>query len=180
MQQTIEQQVGRGVKLIRPIDMVTLSLDEFIQGKYKTTRDQFSKRVEMLLGRLEKYIESMHSRAMNTPDNITKQQGAFLQTVLGILDSDPQDAMLCWDILMFLAAKHEHDLFNDRMACRLYNNLPVAQQQPFLSLMTLVVNTANVRNRATYLRTCNLSTITPLLSNEKQRANLAAYYASNV
>lgn len=180
MQQTIEQQVGRGVKLIRPIQLNTLSLDDFIKGKYKTTRDTFNNRVSMLIGRLEKYIDTMHARAMNTPENITKQQSTFLQTLLGILDSDPQDALLCWDILMFLASKHEHDLFNDRMACRLYNTLPVGQQQPFLSLMTLVVNTANVRSRATYLRTCNLSTITPHLSNEKQRANLAAYYASNL
>ena len=82
MQQTIEQQVGRGVRLIRPVDLVTLSLDDFIKGKYRTTRDQFSKRVEMLLGRLEKYIETMHSRAINTPENITRQQASFLQTVL--------------------------------------------------------------------------------------------------
>lgn len=180
MQQTIEQQVGRGVRLIRPVEVVTLTLDEFIKGKYNTTRDTFSRRVEMLLGRIEKYIETMHARAINTPESITKQQSAFLQTVLGILDSEPQDALLCWDILMFLAAKHEPELFNDRMACRFYNNLPVAQQQPFLSLMTLVVNTANIRNRATYLRTCNLATITPQLSSERQRSNLAAYYAANL
>ena len=180
MQQTIEQQVGRGVRLIRPVEVVTLTLDEFIKGKYNTTRDTFSRRVEMLLGRIEKYIETMHARAINTPDSITKQQSAFLQTVLGILDSEPQDALLCWDILMFLAAKHEPELFNDRMACRFYNNLPVAQQQPFLSLMTLVVNTANIRNRASFLKNSVITNYTAVLTDDKQRANLAAYYAANI
>lgn len=174
------KKIGRGVNLIQKIEPVTMTLDEYLQGKYKVTRDELSARSKMLIGRIEKYVDTMNLRTINTQENIVKQQSAFLQTVLGILESDSKDAMLMWDVLLFMAYKHESDLFNDRTACRMYHLIPEAQQRPFLALMTLVVSTANVRNRANALRTCPLSTVTALLSNDTQKTNLAAYYATNV
>lgn len=174
------KQIGRGVRLSQPVEVVTMTLDEYLKGKYQKTRDDLSSRAKMLIGRVEKYVDTMNLRVINSQENIVKQQSAFLQTMLGILESESADAMLMWDVLLFMANKHESDLFNDRTACRLYHLIPDAQQRNFLALMTLVVSTANVRNRVAALRTCPLSTITALLPNEKQRANLAAYYATNV
>lgn len=174
------KEIGRGVRLTQTVEPVTLTLDEYLKGKYQITREDLSSRSKMLIGRIEKYVDTMNLRVINSQDNIIKQQAAFLQTMLGILESESKDAMLMWDVLLFMAYKHEHDLFNDRTACRMYHLINESQQRPFLALMTLVVSTANVRQRAVALRTCPLASVTAVLSNEKQKANLAAYYATNV
>lgn len=176
----ITKEIGRGVRMSQPVEVVTMTLDEYLKGKYQKTREDLSSRVKMLVGRIEKYVDTMNLRVINSQENIVKQQAAFLQTMLGILESESSDAMLMWDVLLFMANKHESDLFNDRTACRMYHLINESQQRPFLALMTLVVSTANVRQRANALRTCPLSTVTATLSNEKQKANLAAYYATNV
>lgn len=172
--------IGRGVTLTTPIEPVTLSLDDFLAGKYKLTRENLTTRSKMLIGRLENYIESMKSNAINTEANIVKQQGVFLQTLLGILDSDPMDARLCWDVLLFLANKYQHELFNDRLACRLFNRLPLDNQQLFLTLMTLVVGTCNSRFRVLHLKRTPIQSVTKLLQTPLQKTNLTSYYASSI
>lgn len=172
--------IGRNVRLVQPVEQVTMSLDDYLKGRYKKERSELSSRSTMLIGRIEKYIEDMKPPKMVSAAGAGKNQAFFLQTVLGILESDSQDAMLMWDVLLFLANKYSVELFNERMACRFYNMMPEHQQQPFLKVMNLVVATANVRRRAAALRLMPLQAITAILSNEKQKANLAAYYASNV
>ena len=58
--------------------------------------------------------------------------------------------------------------------------LPDDRQHQFLNLMTLVVETANIRNRAMFLTKSQITNYTEVLQNDLQRANLAAYYASNI
>ena len=175
-----EQVIGRGVKLSKPLDKSTLQLEDFLKRRYNIVEADLNTRCKMLVGRIQQYIEEMRDGKMSTQDGVVRSQGAFLQTMLGILDSEPTDAILCWDILLFLANKHEDDLFNDRRAMRFYNRLPEANQRLFLSLMTLVLGTASPRKRVQTLKTYPIETVNVLLKNERQRTNLSGYYAANI
>lgn len=180
MTQPKSQTIGRNVRLTPPTTIVMGSVDDYLLDKYGKTRDDLSSRAKMLLTRLEQYIVDVSPSVASTQQSIIKAQDRFYLTIVGILESDATDALLMWDVLMFFGAKHEHDIFNDRTACRFYNGLSIEKQQPFLSLMTLIISTANVRKRELALRTHPLSTITAKLGSEKARANLAAYYASHI
>lgn len=178
MTERVVTTIGRGVRLSQPVKAITLTVDEYLNNKYQMTRDTLDPRSKMLLSRIEKYIEEVNPTALTTAKAIVKAQDGFLNTVTGILESPANQALLMWDLLMFIAAKYEHEIFNDRVACRFYNELTPDRQRAFLALMTLIISTANVRKRASALRTIPLSTITVHLRTELARTNLAAYYAT--
>ena len=179
MEKNVEQ-IGRGVRITRPVDIVTLTLDDYLQQRYLRTREDLSSRAKMLIGRVEKYIEALGGRQPQSIPEITTLQGNFLQTVLGILSSPSADALMCWDVLLFLANKNAENLFNIKKASQHYHTLPTERQIPFLNLMTLVVETANIRNRATFLKNSVIANYTAILKDDIQRTNLAAYYAANI
>lgn len=157
-----------------------ITLDMFLDRKYGTTLNDLSTRANSLINRFLKYVDEMHPLKPNTRENTAKLQSQFLLIAQGILDSEsPADAMLCWDVLLFVALKNRDLVFNEKNACRHYNVMPQAQQQSFLHLMTLVLTTMDIRTRKAALRTKPLETVYPFL-NEKQKTNLTAYYAKNV
>jgi hypothetical protein len=172
--------IGNKVRITRPVQIVELSLEEYLEGKYKLTTDALTPRSKMLIGRITTYIDAMKSGVPVNQADAIKNQTIFLQTMQGILESNSKDAQLCWDVLLFLANKHSHDLFNERLACRYYNGLPDAAQHRFLALMSLVVATANIRNRVKALRDYPIEAVLKRLPTEKQKLNLSAYYASNI
>ena len=176
----VVEKIGRGVRITRKVDVVKLTLEEYLKGRYNTTLDALTPRSKMMIKRIEDYIEALGGRIPQSVAKITEHQTGFLQTTLGILGSESNDALLCWDILLFLAYKNAENLFNGKKACQHYHTLATDKQQQFLGLMTLIVETANIRNRASFLRNSDLKNYTAMLTNEKQRANLAAYYASNI
>lgn len=176
----VVERIGSGVRITRPVEVVKYTLDEYLEARYKMTREGLSPRAQMMVKRVEDYIEALGGRVPQSVAKITEHQTGFLQTTLGILGSESNDALLCWDILLFLAYKNAENLFNGKKACQHYHTLATDKQQQFLGLMTLIVETANIRNRASFLRNSDLKNYTAMLTNEKQRANLAAYYASNI
>lgn len=176
----VVERIGRGVRITRPVPVINLTVDEYLQARYKKARVDLSTRANMMIKRVEDYIEALGGRIPHSVKKITELQNGFLQTMLGILGSEPNDALLCWDVLLFLANKNEVNLFNTRQACQHYHTLPDDRQHQFLNLMTLIVETANIRNRALFLTKSQITNYTEVLSNDMQRANLAAYYASNI
>lgn len=174
------QSIGRGITLTPAKKGVQVTLEDYIQRKYSLTPENYSSRVKMLLGRIEQYIKDMREGQLVNREAMIKNQGMFLQTLLGVLDSEPTDALVAWDMVLFMAKKHRDDLFNDRSAMRFYNHLPEANQRLFLSLMTLILGTADTRLRVNTLKTFPLESVTVLLRNEKQKSNLIAFYAANV
>lgn len=174
------EKIGRGVRITRKVDVVKLTLEEYLKGRYNTTLDALTPRSKMMIKRIEDYIAALGMRVPQSVAKITEHQAGFLQTAMGILGSESNDALLCWDVLLFLANKNAENLFNTKQACQHYHTLPTDKQQPFLNLMTLIVETANIRNRATFLKNSVIGNYTAVLKDEKQRANLAAYYASNI
>ncbi len=172
--------IGKNVRLTIPVNTPTSSLDDFILNKYKVKREELPSRAQMLIGRIESYVKDVMPNVVNTEATIVKAQNQFLLTILGILESEPNTALQVWDILMFVAAKYENEIFNDRTACRFYNGMPAEKQRTFLALMTLIIGTANIRKRQLTLRTIRLESICDVINSEKARTNLAAYYATNV
>lgn len=172
--------IGRGVRLTQPVKAITMTVDEYLNKKYNLSRETLDARSVMLLTRIEKYIEEVNPNTLTTMKAVVKAQDGFLNTVTGILESPPNQALLMWDLLMFIAAKYEHEVFNDRVACRFYNELSPERQRAFLSLMTLIISTANVRKRAAALRSIPMSSVTVHLRTDLARTNLAAYYATQM
>lgn len=172
--------IGKNVRLTIPTTAPQGTVDEFLLNKYKVTRADLPSRAQMLIGRLENYVKDAMPNIATTEAMVVKAQNQFYLTVLGILDSEPAIALQVWDVLMFIGAKYENELFNDRTACRFYNGIAVDKQRAFLALMTLIIGTANIRKRELTLRTVKLETVSAVLDNERARTNLAAYYASNI
>ncbi len=172
--------IGKNVRLTIPTTAPQGTVDEFLLNKYKVTRADLPSRAQMLIGRLENYVKDAMPNIATTEAMVVKAQNQFYLTVLGILDSEPAIALQVWDVLMFIAAKYENELFNDRTACRFYNGIAIDKQRAFLALMTLIIGTANIRKRERTLRTVKLETVSAVLDNERARTNLAAYYASNI
>ena len=176
----VVEQIGRGVRITRNVEVVSMSLDEYLMARYKKKREDLSARAKMMLKRVEDYVEALGGRIPQPVKKITDLQLQFVQTAMGILGSESNDALLCWDALLFIANKNATNLFNTKQACQHYHTLPDDKQHQFLNLMTLVVETANIRNRATFLKNSVITNYTAVLTDDKQRANLAAYYAANI
>lgn len=172
--------IGKNVRLTQPITAPQGTVDEFLLNKYKVTREELPSRAQMLISRIENYVKDVMPNIATTEAMVVKAQNQFHLTILGILDSEPTIALQVWDVLMFIGAKYENELFNDRTACRFYNGIPVDKQRSFLALMTLIIGTANIRKRELTLRTVKLETISAVLDSERARTNLAAYYAANI
>lgn len=173
------ERIGRGVTISRSIPVTKLTLDEYLKERHQVTdRSTLSSRLNMLLGRIEKYISALGGRTPRSGKEVAGLQNDFLQATLGILNSDAADAQLGWDVLLFLANKNAVNLFNPRTACQFYHLMSSDKHAPFLSIMTLVVETANIRNRGEFLRTSNIANYTAVLSSDKQRANLASFYSN--
>jgi hypothetical protein len=172
--------IGKNVRLTMPVNTPTSTVDEYILSRYHTARENLPTRAQMLIARIETYVKDVMPNVANTEASVIKAQNQFHLTILGILESEPAIALQVWDILMFIGAKYENEIFNDRTACRFYNGLPSDKQRSFLALMTLIIGTANIRKRELTLRTVKLETISDVLKSEKARTNLAAYYATNI
>lgn len=157
------------------------TLEKFLLTKYGLNEDSYSPSLKRTIRGFETYHMSMNSRAPVTLDEAAKHQGNWFRIVAGALDGELGDSTVCFDTILYLAARHADDLFNDRLACRGFNLLGDVIRDQFNLYQSIIVNAANPRTRAHYVKNqLNLDAVSRTIRSDNQRRNLLAYLSSVV
>lgn len=176
--------IGNGVTMASPkVETSKLVYKEacdvptFLKKKYGLDEADYPQRLKNTIRGINDYISNMRNGVPVNPDAGAKHQANWLRTILGALDTSQEEAMVCFDTIMFVASKHPVDLFNDRLAARFFNRLHDAVQPLFLALQKDIVNGCNVRNRQQFLSNTVIENTVRLLKNQQQQTNYLAYWS---
>lgn len=157
------------------------TLEGFLISKYNLHPDQYTDALKRTIRGFETYHKNMNKRVPVSLAEAAKHQTSWLRTVTGALDASSGEANVCFDVILHLAYRHSDDLFDDRLACRGFNEMAPVSRDLFTLLQTIIVNAANPRTRARYINNqLNKEALGRAIRSENQRRNLLAFLASVV
>lgn len=178
---TESKDLGNGVVLKTPLDegVRNQTLEGFLRSKYGLEPENYSEALKRTIRGFETYHANMNARVPVGLEEAAKHQTAWLRTVAGALDAAASDSVICFDVILHLAYRHLDDLFSDRLACRAFNLMPASSRDLFTLYQTIIVNAANPRNRARYIKTqLNLTSVGNAIRSENQRRNLLSFLSA--
>lgn len=158
-----------------------LTIEGFLKSKYNLEPENYTDTLKRVIRGFQGYFAVMNARCPVDLVSAAKHQTAWLRVILDALEAPTAEAVMCFDVILFVAHQNRNDLFSDRLACRAFNLMSDSTRNLFLALQTLIINAADARKRKKYItEQVRLETITAQLRTDNQKTNLMAYFANNI
>ena len=137
-----------------------------------------SHHAKALISNIEHYMENMAVRKPVDPIKGAQHQANLWNTIKGLLESNTNDFPQLYSTLLALFDKYAEGVFGHRYVFRFTENIPLAKadRDAHISIVSLMMNTANVKGRALALKQIDLNKALSKGLSEAARNRVLRFY----